>query len=293
MVDFATAEEFMATHARLLDRRRLDVLLGSGPPEALLDALAAYRNEDGGFGWGLEPDLRSPGSQPAGALHAFEVLAAVAPLTSPMAVELCEWLESVTLPDGGLPFALGGAGSESSPVWTGADTSTSSLHMTTAVAGYALRVAGNDTALAEHPWLRRAGDHSMSGIEAMTEPSGAHELSYSLQFLDAAVDTIPGAEAQLERLAGFLSPDGVLAVRGGLEGEKLTPLVYSPLPGTPLRSYVPPEAIERDLDRIAAEQRPDGGWEIDFRPASPAAAVEWRGYATLVSLMVLRANGRL
>jgi hypothetical protein len=291
MTDFAKAEEFMATHARLLDRRRLDAVLGAGPPEALLSALSAYRNPDGGFGWALEPDLRSPGSQPAGALHALELLGDVAPLTSPMAVELAGWLESVTLPDGGLPFVVEGAGPESSPIWSGADTTTSSLHMTTAVAGYALRVAEHDAELAEHPWLRRAVDYSMSGIGAMTEPSGAHVLSYSLQFLDSAVGTIPEAEAQLERLAGFLSPDGVLAVRGGLEGEKLTPLVYSPVPDRPLRRYVPAEAIERDLDRVAAEQQPDGGWEIDFAPASAGAALEWRGYVTLLALLALRRNG--
>jgi hypothetical protein len=290
MVDFAKAQEFMATHARPLDRRRLDAVLDGGPREALLAALAGYRNQDGGFGWALEPDLRSPGSQPAGALHAFEVLGDVAPLTSPMAGELCDWLESVTLPDGGLPFVVQGAGPESSPVWSEGDTKTSSLHMTTAVAGYALRVAQHDTALADHPWLRRAVDYSMSGIEAMTEPSGAHELSYSLQFLDAAVGTVPEAEAQLERLAGFLSPGGVLAVAGGLEGEKLTPLAYSPVPDRPLRRYVPAEAVERDLDRVAAEQAADGGWEIDFRPASPGAAIEWRGYATLLALLALRRN---
>jgi hypothetical protein len=291
MVDFAKADEFMATHARLLDRRRLDAVLGSGSPEALVAALAAYRNPDGGFGWSLEPDLRSPGSQPAGALHACEVLADVSPLTSPMAVELCDWLDSATLQDGGLPFVVEGAGPESSPIWSGADTKTSSLHMTTAVAGYALRVAEHDAALAKHPWLRRASDYCMSGIEAMTEPSGAHLLSYALQFLDAAVGTIPEAEAELERLAGLLSPDGVLAVVGGLEGEKLTPLDYSPVPDRPLRRYVPAEAVERDLDRVAAEQAADGGWEVDFRPASPGAAIEWRGYATLLALLALRRNG--
>ena len=37
----------------------------SGPVDAL-DTLEGYRNDDGGYGWGLEPDLRAPESQPAG-----------------------------------------------------------------------------------------------------------------------------------------------------------------------------------------------------------------------------------
>lgn len=84
--DVAAAVRFLATHGRALDRRRLDLLAGSGPARATLDALAAYRNDDGGYGWGIEPDLRSPESQPAGAMHALEVFAEVAELagdTSP------------------------------------------------------------------------------------------------------------------------------------------------------------------------------------------------------------------
>jgi hypothetical protein len=46
--------------------------------------------------------------------------------------------------------------------------------------------------------------------------------------------------------------------------------------------------VERDLERLAAEQRADGGWEIDFAPASPAAAIEWRGYVTVRAIAVLR-----
>ena len=64
MTDLDRARDFIDTHARLLDRRHLDVVLGGGAPagEALLAALRGYRNRDGGFGWGLElsplPDAR-------------------------------------------------------------------------------------------------------------------------------------------------------------------------------------------------------------------------------------------
>ena len=75
-------------------------------PTEVLAALEGYRNSDGGYGWGLEPDLRSPESQPAGALHALEVFAEVGPVSSARAVAVCDWLTTATLDDGGLPFAL-------------------------------------------------------------------------------------------------------------------------------------------------------------------------------------------
>lgn len=77
--DLSAAGDFMATHARILDRRRFDRLIDDGDPAALLAALDAYRNFDGGYGWGLEPDPRSPESQPGAAHNAFEVFEEVAP----------------------------------------------------------------------------------------------------------------------------------------------------------------------------------------------------------------------
>ena len=70
-VDLTAAAGFLAGSARVLDRRRFDLLFGDGTPGPVLAAVDGYRNPDGGYGWGLEPDLRSRTSQPGGALHAF------------------------------------------------------------------------------------------------------------------------------------------------------------------------------------------------------------------------------
>ncbi len=154
-MDIDKASDFMAMHARTLDRRRFELLTGAGDRAALSAALNAYRNPDGGYGYGLEPDLRSRTSQTGPALHAFEVFEELAPVTAPEAVALCDWLESVTLPDGGIPFALpmpDPAGC--APFWAGADTLTSSLQITAVVAAMAQRVAVHDEAVAKHTLAR-------------------------------------------------------------------------------------------------------------------------------------------
>src|SRR4051794_15176044 len=201
VIDLDAASDFMATHARLLDRRRFDVLFRDAPPDGALAALSAYRNPDGGYGWGLEPDLRARESQPGGALHAFEVFEDVAPATSPDAVALCEWLASATLPDGGLPFALPSASAAGcAPFWAGADPTVSSLQITSVVTTTAHRVAAHDSAVADHPWLARATDYCLAAAVALGENPFAMTLAFAVQLLDAVHGVRPEADELLDRL---------------------------------------------------------------------------------------------
>jgi hypothetical protein len=294
MIELGTTSAFMDTHARLIDRRRFDLLFRGGDPEAVICALAGYANADGGFGWALEPDLRGASSQPVGALHAFEVLEEIAPSTNPLAATLCDWLEAVSLADGGLPFALPGArGPGSAPHWARADHSRSSLHITSAVCATAHRVAAHDPAVAEHRWLARATDYCRREIATLERPRGPYEFRYVLELLDALHDKSAEAARELARLRHFVPASGAMPVEGGAEGEMLRPLDFSPRPDRPLRELFAAEVIAADLDRLAAERLDDGGWDVDWRVFSPAAAVEWRGYVTVRALTILKANGRL
>jgi hypothetical protein len=293
MTDLDAASDFMATHARLLDRRRFDVVAHGAPPEGVLAALSAHRNPDGGYGWGLEPDLRATESQPGPALHAFEVFEDIAPATSPQAGELCDWLDSVTLPDGGLPFALPvGSAAGCAPFWANADPNVSSLQITAVVAAIANRVAGHDPAVAEHPWLRRATDYCLEAI-AVKEDWFALELAFSVQLLDSVHDRRPEAAELLTRLAERIPADGLVPVTGGIEGETMRPLDFAPFPDRPVRRLFDSETIAADLDRLASGQEGDGGWRVDFANYSPAAELEWRGHMTVRAVAILKRNGRL
>ena len=299
-IDISAATAFMAGHARVLDRRRFALLLGGDDTTGLLTALDAYRNPDGGYGWGLEPDLRSPESQPGSALHAFEVFeeaaeAAGAAVGSAHAVALCDWLGSVTLPDGGLPMALPlTTKAATASWWASADPAASSLQITAVSAAAALRVAAHDPAVAAHPWLEQATRYCFDAIAALEERPHAYVLSFALRFLDAVHDTRPEeAGALLRRLAEFVPPDGEVPVEGGTADEKLRPLDLAPLPGRPTRDLLAPGVIEADLDRLASGQRDDGGWTVDYAEFSEAGALEWRGAMTVSAVRILRANGRL
>ena len=59
---FSAARTYIMSHGRPLDQARFNFHFAGGDLSALVEALAAFQNEDGGFGHGLEPDLRTPAS---------------------------------------------------------------------------------------------------------------------------------------------------------------------------------------------------------------------------------------
>ncbi|TDV42692.1 hypothetical protein CLV71_117164 [Actinophytocola oryzae] len=279
----------MATHGRVLDRRRFEFLFGGGDAGAVLAAVDGYRNSDGGYGWGLEPDLRAPESQPGGALHALEVFAEVG--DRGRALGVFDWLGRVSLSDGGVPFALPVADSAGcAPFWVDADPLSSSLQSTAFVAGVAHRVAAGDARLAGHPWLVAATRYCFDAIAALDDAPHAIALAFAVRFLDTVHDTHVEAASLLTKLGQFIPADGLVGVAGGADGETLRPLDFSPFPGQASRQLLGDGVVDADLERLASGQHDDGGWRVDFDSYSPAAAIEWRGYETVRAIDVLRAN---
>jgi hypothetical protein len=293
-IDLDRARTFLATHGRVLDRRRFEAIVSGSDSarRAIVSGLDLYGNADGGYGWGLEPDFRAKESQPQGAQHALEALMDAGNEASPHLNALLDWLQSVALPDGGLPFALPVQDREGcAPLFLEADQEESSLQATSINAAHAYRLARRDRSLIDHPWLITATRYCLGAIGQMSKAPMAYILAYSLRFLDSAADTQPEAVELLGHLARFIPSDGVIPVAGGKDGEAVHPLEYSPEPDRPLREHIDPAAVIEDLHRTERGQQADGGWEVDFDSYSPAAALEWRGYATVKAISALRLNG--
>lgn len=293
-IDLGAAERFVATHARLLDRHRLACLLEGGDlARARLEAaVAGYANPDGGYGWGLEPDLRDGTSQPGPAAHAFEAWADAGAPVTPAAVALCDWLGAIALDGGALPFGLPvDDRTGTAPFWADADPTEPSLQITACVVTQAHRVARIDPAVAAHPWLAAATRWCIDAVRAIDEEPFALVLGFAVTALDAAAEAgFDGAADALDRLRRWVPDDGTVPVAGGAEGECLRPLDLTPRPGGPARALLAPDVVAADLARLADQQQPDGGWPLEWNAYSPAAELEWRGHLTVNAIDLLRAN---
>lgn len=71
---FERAKEYIYKNARPLDFARWEYLFEGGQSDKVLNILATYQNEDGGFGSGLEPDCWNPNSSPIQTWVATEII---------------------------------------------------------------------------------------------------------------------------------------------------------------------------------------------------------------------------
>jgi hypothetical protein len=284
--DLAAAEEFIFRSARLLDRHRCAFLFKGGSAEPVLQAIRAYRNEDGGFGHAIEPDLRTPTSQPTGVWAAFEVLDEIDRFYDPMVLEACDFLVTVSAADGGAPFVLPTAMTHPRGPWWQADaTPTGSLVQTGGIAGL-LHKHG-----VEHPWLGPATEFCWREAETMEETS-PYQVRFLLPFLEHVPDR-ERAQAAFERIGPKLFEQGLVTLAPYAPGEVHLPLDYAPRPDSMARSLFSDEVIERNLDALSAAQDGEGAWNFNWAAWNPATTLEWRGFLTIAALKTLRAYRRI
>ncbi len=283
---------FIDREGRLVERRLAAVLFDDADPSGAVAAVLAYRNADGGFGHGLEPDKRCPDSLPIDVERAFDVLLAAGqsarfaePLRDSAIVrDACDWLGSVAQPDGAVPLAF--------PViedYPRADhwsdwTYEPGLNPTAGLAGRLHRMG------VSHPWLTRATEWTWQQLDAGFDD--VHTLVEVLEFL-ANVPDRARADAVGARVSDWLPNLRWLRADPADPTYGLTPLHLAPSPDEPWAALFDEATIAGHLDRLARDQQADGGWPITWTAPGTASTLEWRGIETLRALRTLAAYGRL
>jgi hypothetical protein len=281
--DFEAAADFLAARGRLLDRRVFERLFRGGAAEPVRDAVAAYRNADGGFGHALEPDCRAAASQPAAVEMGLRIMDLAGAWDERLVRDAVDWLSAIAPAEGGAAFVQPSVSEgPHAPWWVPAEGA--SLIQTGQIAGllYARGFA--------HPWRDRAAQVMWSRIDTLAEPSG-YEMFGVIAFLEQVPDRRRAQEA-FDRVGPLLFSCGLVSLDPEAEGETHSPLAFAPLPGSIARRLFDAGTIDAHLDHLAGAQGDDGGWTFNWPSWSPAAESDWRGFLTVDALRVLRANGR-
>jgi hypothetical protein len=276
---------FLEREGRLLERRLAATVFDGAPAAGVIDVLRGYRNPDGGFGHGLEPDKRCPDSLPIDVEAAFEAMVVAGAVDEAMVLYACDWLAEVARDDGAVPLSFPVVEAYPRAEHWSDWTYTPGLNPTAGLAGRLHRME------ASHPWLDRATEWCWNRLEQGFDED-AHALREVAVFL-AHVPDRARAEAVGASVGGWLAKAQWYRADPEDPSYGVTPLDVAPEPDGPWSHLFDTATIEGHLDRLQRDQQPDGGWAITWDPPGTASTLEWRGMLTLWALRVLRAYGRV
>jgi hypothetical protein len=281
---FVAGREFIRREARVLEQRLFATIFEDAPAEGVVAALQGFRNADGGFGHGLEPDKLCPASLAIDVEMALLTMTEAGTVDHAMVEGACAFLVSISR-DGAVPLAAPVIESYPRAEHWSDWTYRPDINPTAGLAGllYALDV--------DHPWRKEATAFCWSALET-TLPDDAHALGEAMVFL-AHVDDPDRAAPIADRIAAHLPDVSYLRLDPADPSYGVSPLHYAPRPSSRWRALFSDDAIAGHLDRLEADQQADGGWALTWEPPSQAAMLAYRGIETLRALKVLTAYGRI
>lgn len=284
-IDIDAARTFTYRNGRVLDRRVFAAVFEGAPPAGAIEALRAYRNDDGGFGHGLEPDKRVPTSNPLDTETALEAMDVAGAVDVDLVTGACDWLSSVADGSGMVPMVFDDMLDYPHAEHWDQIPRTPGVNPT---AGLAALLWKWDV---DHPWREAATAGCWKVIENVI-PTEAHDIKETLRFLEHQPDK-GRAEALIPRMVERFGEAALLQLEPHPGEYGVTALHLAPWPDSAWRRLFPRDVIEAFLDQLEADQQPDGGWPITWVPAGEGAVYEWRAWVTIDALRVLRASGRL
>lgn len=291
-LNYLKARDFILTNARMIERRLFQFHFEQDHPEGVFHAVYAYRNSDGGFGHGMEPDTASPESQPLFSIMALETLDEIDYLDSDLILQdFMPYFESITTAKGGIPWMF-----RPKKDYPCED------HFKTVKEWAALSTTAPLLGLLEKynvdiPWMQKAEPFVWSELERL---NGKHAFCYLcvprwLTFLRYTKNRVR-AEKVLDHLKDWVLADGVICKDKSDEGwglyGKPHSLNYAPSTSSLLFSIFSKATINEDLEALITRQKRDGSWDTWYG-ISPGTKLEWAGIQTLWVLKTLNNYDRI
>lgn len=290
--NYLKARDFILTNARMIERRLFQFHFENDSPDGVFHAVYAYRNSDGGFGHGMEPDTSSPESQPLFSIMALETLDEVGYLTKDIILnDFMPYFESITTDKGGIPWMLLPKSDYPCEAHFKTVKEWAALSTTAPLLGILEKYN------IEIPWIQKAEQFVWNEFERINKK---HAFCYLcvprwLTFLRNTRNQ-DKAENQLNKLKNWIMEDGVICKdksdKGwGLYGKPHS-LNYAPSTNSILYSLFNKRIIESDLKELINRQNEDGRWDTWYG-LSEGMKLEWAGIQTLWTLKTLNNYDRI
>jgi uncharacterized damage-inducible protein DinB len=303
---FALARDYIFNHGRALEQELFRYEFEEGDKTAVVEALSAYANPDGGFGQALEPDVRTPSSSALATEIALRHLIALeVPAKHPLVAGALRYLQDTYDPQTKTWRVIPEDSNDypHAPWWH--DDEDGSLARTfdefeiIPRAGLVAALHAYREALPPG-WLDEIAEDTAASIlrNRSLGEGGGDDLVYAFRLADSGALVHPLVSSVYEHLL-LRAQDTVNRYPDTWDTYGLKPLkLAGEDPDAPVATLLD-RGVQRQLNYEIEHQHEDGAWNPnwDWGEAYPEAWVqareEWCGELTLAMLKALRAYGRL
>ncbi len=301
---FQLARDYLVNYARPLEQALFACHFEGAGPETALAELAAFQNDDGGFGHALEPDFRTPTSSALATGLGLQLLRELdIPAEHPLVKRAVHYLLTtldqpthtwrvVPLDTNQYPHA---------PWWHDQDGSLADRFEQFLIIprGLLVGLLSHYSALVPPDWLEDITADTISHIESAMKivSGGGSVLEYTIGLAESK-NLPPHYVERLKRVIFTVIPESVVRDPAKWDTYCITPLkVVSSI--NSLGASLIWREIQQHLDYQVDHQSPEGCWEPSWSwmgsyPENwEQARVEWCGHLTLDTLNKMKAFGRI
>ncbi|MFG6093760.1 hypothetical protein SPB21_00810 [Leptothoe sp. ISB3NOV94-8A] len=293
------SQQFIEQKGRPLEIARFHHAFNGASADSVVTALKEFQNPDGGFGHGLEPDLRTNDSSALCTSIAFQVLRSINGTSDHevVSVAIAYLLKTLDQKEWHWPIIPKSAQqSPHAPWWEQSDDEETSelfsLNPTAEILGYLYDYQH----LVPETIISQVSERVMGAL-SNTEQMGMHDLLCCLRLM--RTKTLPDEFREQIRQAVAQQIDGTIEKNSAAwEGYCLRPLQVIDAPDSPFMAGME-EAVTANLAYEISTQGEEGAWLPTwswgdmFPDAWQQAHQDWSGVITVETLLVLKRFGCL
>ncbi|WP_391573805.1 prenyltransferase/squalene oxidase repeat-containing protein [Cohnella sp.] len=273
-VSMDKAREFVYANGLLWEQALFSYLFDGGSLERLHQCLLCYKNSDGGWGHGLEHDIKCPDSHPL----ALEFLLTIERDTKIPLTDLLEgtvdWIERNKNEDGSLKNPDSLHKYPHAPWWSNGGQSSPD-----SITGNLIKMGICSTSLAASTSLWVKTNLTLEKIRANEWLFMAYHAHDYFLNLEDTPENRPFIEATIDNI--------IECAKNATEKNYFTLFQFANSPDTKIAKAMPKALINKFLDYLESSQREDGGWNDEH------GLKHWQPYNTTFILSVLKNYGRL
>ncbi len=275
IINFKKAQDFVYSNGTLAERALFAYLFEDGTLEHLHQCLACYRNPDGGWGHGLEHDIKTPDSHPLALEYILSVMVRDLQIpTGTLFDAAANWLEDNRSLDGSLENPASIADYPHAPWWNGEEGAVGlGQTMPDAIVGNLNKIGKASLSLIESTkkWVQE--NLTIEHIQAVDWLfMNYHAYDYFMN-----IDDFPNLKAHRQAVIDNIKDCAEKAP----EKQYPTLFQFANMPDSPITQALPDSLIKRHLDYLIQAQRDDGAWTDEHN------LPQWQTYMTIFALHVL------